>query len=358
MPSSRGLGLQGPTAIQDNVRRMLLQVQSPAQSSLYSGTPNPEVIRDLNENPRSSPRGFFGRIRDSVASQRTQLLPSHTPGHQTSYSPASQPSEWSRLPDEPERAAQPAFRHPADAAPVLDEERDLEEQAPAPRSKRHKKSKRRRRQQRRDGVWVRQHGQRKKSGTCMPLLHGPTRVNAFTCIISGLFLASVLTICMLNLYSRGPVHQTNIQMHRPHTRLDSERPRSRTPCSFYPLDCWHDYILRALSHSLVDHGITTSETTKTRFNPQYCRTRRIYPRRTNSSSISARRRTRSADGRRSVGRREDGIGETASSSVWVVEMFSGKIMLPHDRLVQVGLIPFESANQSQPPTLAKSRRRQ
>jgi hypothetical protein len=182
------------TAIQNNVRSMLREVGPPAGSSIYSGSPNPGPAR--NEEPRPSPRALFGRLRTFGGSspptnQANWQLPLNLPGSQLNYSPASQPSEWSRLPDEPEPVAQSSFRHPADHVPVMDGERDLEAALPATRTKRHKKRKR----PRRNGVWTRPRGQ-KKSSTCVPLLHGPTRIKSMTCIISGLFLASVLTICM------------------------------------------------------------------------------------------------------------------------------------------------------------------
>lgn len=178
---------------------MLHEVGTPAPSSLYSGSPNPQVVR--NEAPRPSPRrSLFGRIRGlgmggstPPENQSNWQQPHHPFGQQIEYSPASEPSEWSRLPDEPEPAAHSTFRHPADTAPIIDDERDLEAAHPVShhRSKRHRKKRRR---QHRQGVWTRNHRQ-KKSATCLPLLHGHTRVKTMTCIISGLFLASILTIC-------------------------------------------------------------------------------------------------------------------------------------------------------------------
>jgi hypothetical protein len=191
---------QGPrydrlTAIQNNVRTMLREVGTPAGSSLYSGTPNPAAAR--GEAPRPSPGALFGRLRTFGGSspptnQANWQLPLNLPGSQLNYSPASQPSQWSRLPDEPQPAAQASFRHPADRAPDMDGERDLEEGMQTVRTKRHKK----RRRHRREGVWTRSRGQNKRSTTCLPLLSGPCRLKTMTCLISGLFLASVLTICM------------------------------------------------------------------------------------------------------------------------------------------------------------------
>jgi hypothetical protein len=182
------------TAMQNSVRSMLQEVATPSGSSLYSGSPNPGPARA--ESPRPSPSALFGRLRTMGGSspptnQANWQLPLNPPGHQHNYSPASPPSRWSRLPDAPEPAAQSTYRHPADRAPAADEERDLEAAMPTTRTKRHKK----RRRQRREGVWTRSRGQ-KKSRTCLPLFSGPVRIKTMTCIISGLFLASVLTICM------------------------------------------------------------------------------------------------------------------------------------------------------------------
>jgi hypothetical protein len=189
-----GANLERLTAIQDNVRSMLREVDTPAASSVYSGTPNPGIASVArNQTPRTPARSLFGRLRFPFEARTPQSQQDNLPGRPFEYSPASEPSEWSRLPDEPEPAHQSPLRHPADIAPIVYEDRDLEAALPVQRSKKRKNKKRRRRQ--RHDVWTRRHG-KKQSGTCLPLLHGHTRIKSVTCIISGLFLASVLTICM------------------------------------------------------------------------------------------------------------------------------------------------------------------
>jgi hypothetical protein len=205
-------GVERLTAIQNNVRSMLQEVGTPTPSSMYSGSPNPQVVR--NEAPRTpARRSLFGRIRglslggNTPTDQPNWNQPLNPFGQQLEYSPASEPSQWSRLPDEPERAAHSSFRHPADTVPVMDDDRDLEAAVPVThhRSKRHKKKRRR---QHREGAWTRKRGQ-KKSATCFPLLHGHTRVKTMTCIISGLFLASILTICMCFQSNRKSSQEVN-----------------------------------------------------------------------------------------------------------------------------------------------------
>jgi hypothetical protein len=180
--------------IQNNVRSFLREMPTP--SSLYSRSPNPNYKDE--ESPRTIPSftGFLNRSRTDIPPSANSSA-SHLPLNPqrtgvTAYSPAPQPSEWGRHPAGPAPAVL-SDRHPA--APALFDHPDIEEQAREAHRRKHKKKRRRRHQ----NVWVRPHRAgttlRKKQGVCFPLLHGPTRVKALSCIISGLFLTTVLTIC-------------------------------------------------------------------------------------------------------------------------------------------------------------------
>jgi hypothetical protein len=193
-----GAQLDRLTTIQHNVRSMLLETDTQAGSSVYERSPLPDRSQE-NHRSRPSPRELFGQVREPIqpgpsatflTSTSSPNLDLHVPG--MIYSPATQPSEWSRTPQVPAPVASPAFRHPADIAPFpLDQERDLE--AAAPRYPRGQRKRRKRRQ--RQAAWVRQNGQRNKSATCVPLAHGYTRMKFLAVVISGLFLACIGTIC-------------------------------------------------------------------------------------------------------------------------------------------------------------------
>lgn len=184
--------------IQNNVRTMLLEVGTPG-SSLYSRSPNAQQTPNPNANgPKSPPaRGLFGlmpRTGDTPVIGPTPNfhLPLNARGNASIYSPATAPSEWMREPLQPSPTAQTSFRHPADTAPIIDEsERDLEAGSP-PRIKKSRRKHRTRKQ----GIWTRKRKTQSGSRTCAALLQGKARAKLVAVVISGLFLASVLTICM------------------------------------------------------------------------------------------------------------------------------------------------------------------
>ncbi|TLD38549.1 hypothetical protein E2P81_ATG01092 [Venturia nashicola] len=185
---------------------MLFESETQAASSVYERTPQP-----VQSRTRPSPRELFGQVREPIPTSATCLtntssptLNHHVPG--MTYSPATQPSEWSRTPRVPAPVASPAFRHPADNAlfPVNPPLRGLE--AAGPRYPRGQRKRRRRR--RRQGAWVREGGRRNGSTTLKSLAHGYTRVKFMTVLISGLFLACIGTIYLtLNLTMRNSIPQ-------------------------------------------------------------------------------------------------------------------------------------------------------
>ncbi|KAF2401955.1 hypothetical protein EJ06DRAFT_369485 [Trichodelitschia bisporula] len=170
------------SAIQDNIRSLLRDMGSPASSSLYSRSPNPNA--PINGTPRARVRGFFGRVQPGYtqsAASSASHLPLNPPLVQA-YSPAS---NWDESPTQPAPAVLPSFRHPSDPSPVVDEDRDLEAAAPA---RRHRRRKRRAP----PNAWVRKPSGPRRRGNCLPM-RGPTRGKALACFVSGVFLAAILT---------------------------------------------------------------------------------------------------------------------------------------------------------------------
>lgn len=191
--SPEGAQVDRHPTIEHNVRSMPFDSETQAASSVYEGTPLPD-----QSQPKPSPRELFGQVRELAPTSATFLtstsspiLNHHVPG--MTYSPATQPSEWSRTPQVPAPVVSPEFRHPADNVfyPVDPVQRDSE--AAASRYPRGQRKRRRRR--RRQGAWVHEGGTRQGSVTLKTLAHGYTRMKFMAVLISGLFLACIGTIC-------------------------------------------------------------------------------------------------------------------------------------------------------------------
>ncbi len=210
MEDRSGLGLdrraQGrPATMQNNVRNTLQEIGTPS-SSIYSGSPNvqespPQPTQDEAKPPT---RQLFGLVPRTGNSPVLRHMPNFhllfgTREEPDTYSPATQPTEWERSPAPPSPVAQPAFRHPADTAPILNNEEDLEASLP----RRPKKPRRRRRKQ---GSWTRKRKTQRGSRTLAALFQGETRVKAISTVISGLFLISILAICEFE-YNILTVHE-------------------------------------------------------------------------------------------------------------------------------------------------------
>ncbi|KIW08837.1 uncharacterized protein PV09_00766 [Verruconis gallopava] len=181
-------------AMEDSVRRALQEVD-PSSSSVYSRSPNvqqspAQTIQEENKTPKA--RQLFGLIQRSGSTPVLRHISNfHLPfaarGGSVTYSPATQPTEWARSPVPPSPTAQPTFRHPADTAPIIDSEPDLEGGLP-PRPRKHK------RKHRKQGAWTRKRKTQSGSRTCAALFQGENRLQAISTAASGVFLASVLTI--------------------------------------------------------------------------------------------------------------------------------------------------------------------
>ncbi|KAE9987157.1 hypothetical protein EG328_003626 [Venturia inaequalis] len=204
--SPEGAQVDRHPTIEHNVRSMPFDSETQAASSVYEGTPLPD-----QSQPKPSPRELFGQVRELAPTSATFLtstsspiLNHHVPG--MTYSPATQPSEWSRTPQVPAPVVSPEFRHPADNVfyPVDPLQRDPE--AAASRYPRGQRKRRRRR--RRQGAWVHEGGTRQGSVTLKTLAHGYTRMKFMAVLISGLFLACIGTIYLtLNLTMRNSIPQ-------------------------------------------------------------------------------------------------------------------------------------------------------
>lgn len=197
--------------VQENVRNLLIArdgAESP--NSLYSGTPILGSNERQQRTPKPASRGFMRRY---LPGQRPGTnhpdLPTNSMPTEASYSPARQPSEWGREPAAPENVVLPD-RHPSDPAPHVEtdhtDEQDTESMHRLTHTRRHKK---RRHRHHRDHMWVRKHGTRKSSRTCASLLQGHTRMKCISTIISGLFLALILSICTPSSHNGPALPCTN-----------------------------------------------------------------------------------------------------------------------------------------------------
>jgi len=188
---------------QESVQSLLSRGGAESPSSLYSCTPMLGSNDQAQRTPNHASRGFGLR-----ADVNHPDLPANRMPVAANLSPTVQ---WGR---EPEPAVLPD-RHPSDPTPEVDAQQDnnrdvergRESSNGSSHTSRHKKRHRyhycRRRHRHHQLVWVRKRGRRGSSRTCSSLLHGHTRIKCISTIISGIFLAIILTICKLHV--RGMV---------------------------------------------------------------------------------------------------------------------------------------------------------
>jgi hypothetical protein len=181
-------------AMQNNVRTALQEIGTPS-SSIYSRSPNVQQspLQPTQDGIKPPRRQLFGLVPRTGNTPILRHMPNfHLPfgtrAESVTYSPATQPTEWERSPAPPSPVAQPAFRHPADTVPILNNEEDLEASLP-PRPKKP------RRRHRKQGSWTRKRKTQSGSRTLAALFQGETRVKAISTVVSGLFLISILAIC-------------------------------------------------------------------------------------------------------------------------------------------------------------------
>jgi hypothetical protein len=172
-------------------------------SSIYSQSPVPSN----NNTPKMPFLGFLRRPqsppdnivipdheeapRDSNDS-RSPLRPQHTAG---SYMRTIAPLQTEHDPREPEAIYS---RHPADVpiaygGPVDPETEQLQDEVHRRRRRRHHRRRKHSRRQNSQGQWVRRKSER---GSCLPFAQSQAaRGKCLACLISGLFLTTVLAIC-------------------------------------------------------------------------------------------------------------------------------------------------------------------
>jgi hypothetical protein len=183
------------SAIQNNVRSML------NGSSIYSNSPPPSN----NNTPKLPFLGFLRRDQTGTQNDhpsqeesgnnppsRSPLVPHHTAG-----------SYLGVLDPHPAAPDATYHRHPADVplshtVGVDPETEELAEEADHQRRRRRRRRKHHRHRQHHsnhsnEGAWVRRKSER---GSCFSFVKGrAARSKCMACLISGLFLLTVLTIC-------------------------------------------------------------------------------------------------------------------------------------------------------------------
>ena len=188
--------------VQENVRSLLSRSGEESPNSLYSFTP----ILGSNDQVQRTPK---------PTSQR--FTRHHLPGLRADADHPDLPTNRypiavSREQTQP-RPTMISDRHPSDSLPEVDDHnRDIERDGGSlDRSRYTRRHKKRRRHHYRcyhryDHAWVRKRGRRRSSRTCSSLLHGQTRIKCISSIISGIFLAIILTVCKLHDSKNGCKH--------------------------------------------------------------------------------------------------------------------------------------------------------
>ncbi len=212
--------------IQENVRSLLNRGGADSPNSLYSFTP---MLGSSNHQAQRAPKRTSRRFtRQHLPGLRADADHPDLPANRVPVTTTLPPtSGWLREPTQPGLIT--SDRHPSDPLPEVDTQqdnnRDIERDGGSlnrsRHTKRHKKRRHHHHHHRYDHMWVRKRDRRRSSRTCSSLLHGQTRIKCITTIISGVFLATILTVCKLH-------HSRNSGKHGILTR---SRPVAR---SYYP----------------------------------------------------------------------------------------------------------------------------
>jgi hypothetical protein len=211
MSTGRLSSHMGIMNVQENVRSLLNRGGEESPSSLYSFTPILGSNDQVQRTPKPTSRRF---TRQHLPGLRADVdhpdLPANRIPVATNLPPAT---EWAREPTQP-RPATLSDRHPSDQLPEVDTQQhnnwDIEREGGSlDRSRHTRRHKKRRRHhhhhhRRYDYAWIRKPGKRRSSTTSSSLLHGRTRVKCISTIMSGIFLATILTVCKLH-HSRNSV---------------------------------------------------------------------------------------------------------------------------------------------------------
>ena len=217
---STGTGMMN---IQENVRSLLNIRGTDSPNSLYSFTP----ILGSNDQAQRAPKPTSRRFtRQHLPGLRADA---DHPDLPASRVPVTTPTTLPPTAAQTRPGLVTSHRHPSDPLPEVDTQqdnnRDIERDGGSwnrsRHTNRHKKRRHHHRHHRYDYMWVRKRDRRRSSRTCSSLLHGRTRIRCISAIISGAFLATVLTVCKLH-------HPSNSGKHGILTR---SRPVAR---SYYP----------------------------------------------------------------------------------------------------------------------------
>jgi len=192
--------------VQENVRTLLAgRTGADSPNSLYSRTPilgsNEQQQQQQQQSKRAS-RGFIRRYLPGFRPDTDHPdLPINRMPTNNDYSPATQPSEWAREPAVPNNVVHPD-RHLSDPVPHVGTEHNHREATDEDiesldRVRKHRRHRRRKHHRHHRYAWVKRRGKRWPSRTCSSLLQGHTRVKCISTIVSGLFLALILTICTI-----------------------------------------------------------------------------------------------------------------------------------------------------------------
>jgi hypothetical protein len=282
-------------ALQHNVRSMIngssVYSQSPNPNSA-SNTPKPPFLSFLRRDQSPVPISVHHANdppRDSTDS-RSPLRPQHTAG---SYMRSIAPLQDPREPEMVYSHDNAPHRHPADV-PLNDRHNGVSVDPEIERLReeihdhsRHRRRRRhRKRKHHRQAQWTRRRNQRQG---CMPFVQGTAaRGKLLACMISGLFLATVLAICK----TPPPLPIITILIiPRPRTRPLPQRPRSRSPCPLHH-DCprHHNFLLSLPHPPLHAHPAPTHRRSLPAPHTLHDGSRGLPPRSPHSSPPRPRRR--------------------------------------------------------------------
>lgn len=188
--------------VQENVRSLLNRGGADSPNSLYSFSPILGSNDQAQNTPKPASRRFTRQLLPGLRADADHPdLPSNRIPVATNPPPVA---GWVREPTQP-GPAMLSDGHQSDPLPQ-DNNWDIERDAGSLDSSRHTRGHKKRRRHhhhhhhhhRYDRMWVRKRGKRRSSRTCSSLLHGQTRFKCISTIISGIFLAAILTVCKLH----------------------------------------------------------------------------------------------------------------------------------------------------------------
>lgn len=295
------------SALQANVRSLV------AGSSIYSQS----AVPSTNTSPKVPFRGLFRRSSSPPAlpldaspspdeprvsdSSQSPLRPQHTAG---SYQRAISHDVDEDGPTPPRPA------HARNASYVDPETQYLADTIHGRRGRPKPRRPIRR-------AWVRKRTER---GVCWSFIRSKAaKSKVIGCIISGLFLAVILTICMWTAHGCGLRMHLLTKNLRPLHRCHATRSRSGSPRTFHPRHPLHDYLLLSFFNTLVH--VSHASTNRDASNTRHGRSKWFQTNPADSCPLGERRRGGRGYRRRSSQRRRQ--CSHTSPSIWPMEMQCG-----------------------------------